>query len=384
MASRKRKTDVLILGGGPAGLATAVALAGRGMSVVLVERGGYRDLRIGEHLPPAGIRLLGESGLSTLVDGKIHMRCTGVDAWWGGNDAANHLDYLFHPIGHGVNLSRPRFDASWARASTSAGVQLLTGARLRKAARTRVGWTARVESQRGVAEYRVDLFVDATGRSAVFARSQGSSIRTVDCQVALIALRSSEEAIDEKSGRVLIESTEQGWWYFAPLCERRCVGMFITDVDLLRRAPGSAYSAWEQGLQCTRHVRERLAQYPRQEQFAVRAARSQRLSRFCGDGWLAVGDAAVSFDPLSSQGIAKALEDGANAAEAVMAHLGGDGNALENTAARFATIYSDYEQTRLGYYALERRWLDAPFWRRRQRATPIDQVMVEPNYSLEQ
>jgi len=360
----------LILGGGPAGLAAAFALAGRGISVVLFERSGYRDFRVGEHLPPGGIPLLGKSGLSGLADGKVHKKCTGVDAWWGG-EVANHMDYLFHPIGFGLNLSRPRFDASLARACTSAGVQLLTNARLRTATRSGASWMARVESRESVAEYRADVIVDATGRSAAFARSQGSSIRAADCQVALIALRSSEEQLDERSGRVLIESIEHGWWYFAPLCGRRCVGMFMTDGDLLKRTAGNAYAAWGQGLQCTRYARERIAQYPRLAHFAVRGARSQRLSRFCGDGWIATGDAALSFDPLSSQGIAKGLEEGGQAAHAVGAYLGGDGSALEKLAGRFATSFADYEQTRLGYYALERRWPNAPFWRRRQSAAPL-------------
>src|SRR5262249_54218548 len=153
---------------------------------------------------------------------------------------ANHMDYLFHPIGYGVNLSRPRFDAAFARTCASAGVQLHMGARLREAACSGAGWMARVELREGVTEYRADLIVDATGRSAAFARSQGSSIRAADCQVALIALRSSDAPLEDGMRRVLIESIEDGWWYFAPLCGRRCVGMFMTDPDLLKRTAGNA------------------------------------------------------------------------------------------------------------------------------------------------
>jgi hypothetical protein len=39
----------------------------------------------------------------------------------------------------------------------------------------------------------------------------------------------------------------------------------------------------------------------------VRTARTQRLDQPTGEGWLAVGDAAMSFDPLSSEGISKGL-----------------------------------------------------------------------------
>ena len=46
---------VLILGGGPAGLATALRIVKSGGSAVVVERGRYDEIRIGEHLPPDGV-----------------------------------------------------------------------------------------------------------------------------------------------------------------------------------------------------------------------------------------------------------------------------------------------------------------------------------------
>ena len=41
-----------------------------------------------------------------------------------------------------------------------------------------------------------------------------------------------------------------------------------------------------------------------------------------GDGWVAAGDAACAFDPLSGQGIFKALDGGMRAAEAVALFAG--------------------------------------------------------------
>jgi flavin-dependent dehydrogenase len=43
-----------------------------------------------------------------------------------------------------------------------------------------------------------------------------------------------------------------------------------------------------------------------------------RLDRFFGEGWLACGDAALSFDPSSSQGLLTALYSGKSAAEGLI------------------------------------------------------------------
>ena len=64
-------------------------------------------------------------------------------------------------------------------------------------------------------------------------------------------------------------------------------------------------------------------------------ARSSRLARFGGDGWLAAGDAAATFDPLSAQGIYFALYSGVAAGKALAA---GDGAALE----RYEALYPEH------------------------------------------
>lgn len=355
---------VLILGGGPAGLVTALRIVTGGGTAVVVERSRYDEIRIGEHLPPEGISLLRRAGFSGPGD-DAHLRCAGVSAWWGG-DAPHYMDYLFHPVGHGLNLSRPDFDSWLAEQCRSAGVHLLTGARLINVARTGRGWRAEVQCQDHIRTYEPRLIVDATGPSSAFGRMQGSSIEARDSQVGLIAFRNGRAGADPAGGRVVIESAEDGWWYFAPLRGGRCVCTFMTDADLLATTPGPALARWEDRMHRTVHLRSCVDEYPVLTRVIVRSARSQRLDRMSGRAWIAVGDAAAVFDPLSSHGIAKSVEHGWQAADAALAYLGGAHAALERLSDRFAADFARYEQVRRGYYALEGRWSGAPFWRRRQ------------------
>lgn len=125
---------------------------------------------------------------------------------------------------------------------------------------------------------------------------------------------------------------------------------------------------WLERLAATRHVSGYAAGHClASDRLAVRPATSFRLDDPVGDGWIAVGDAASSFDPIAAQGIHKALEDGLLAADVVAARLRGGDRAAEyrgQVAARFHA----YARAREWLYGRERRWPAAPFWvRRRQR-----------------
>jgi flavin-dependent dehydrogenase len=97
----------------------------------------------------------------------------------------------------------------------------------------------------------------------------------------------------------------------------------------------------------------------------VVAANTSRLDHVAGKNWLAVGDAAMALDPLSSQGVYNALQSGLIAAQAIDSALAGDVTAPQKYAASVEEDYDACLETRAYYYAAETRWPDSPFWQRR-------------------
>lgn len=73
----------------------------------------------------------------------------------------------------------------------------------------------------------------------------------------------------------------------------------------------------------------------------------------------------MAFDPLSSQGVYKALETGLQGAEAIRDRLSGDAEAFLKYTAQLEEHFDRYLAVRAYYYSKERRWLKSSFWKRR-------------------
>jgi flavin-dependent dehydrogenase len=97
-----------------------------------------------------------------------------------------------------------------------------------------------------------------------------------------------------------------------------------------------------------------------------RACDSQRLEPAAGADWIAAGDAASRFDPLSSQGITKALRSGVFASYAIGDQLAaGDNRGLRRYDRFIHSEFLHYLRTRKEVYRGEQRWPQNEFWSER-------------------
>ena len=78
--------------------------------------------------------------------------------------------------------------------------------------------------------------------------------------------------------------------------------------------------------------------------------------------------AAMTFDPLSSQGIYHALESGIGAGRAIGDWLTGGVKPFDAYTEWMEGRFATYLKQRQSYYARERRWPRREFWRRRHAA----------------
>src|SRR3954447_22497114 len=366
---------VVVVGDGVAGCATAIALARAGLAPVVLQRPQDAGWRVGETLPPAARPALAALGVWDDFVADAHLPSPGNRSAWGGPEPAE-LDFIFDPHGPGWHLDRARFDAMLARAAVVAGAVWRDCARPVEVVRDGHSW---ILDTGGSDRFRARFVVDATGRISSMARRLGARRRVVDRLIGIAALFDppTPDGARPRDVRTLVEAVETGWWYSAIVPGGGMVAVFMTDADQLDPRAACTPGGWQGLVGAAPLTSARLADRagPLAADPRVVPAGSSLLTPVAGDGWLAVGDAAATCDPLSSQGILSALQGGRAAADAVAAELGGVGDQVERYAATVRTQYARYLSERAGYYALERRWPGSAFWQRRQQAvTPRSAV----------
>ena len=184
-----------------------------------------------------------------------------------------------------------------------------------------------------------------------------------DNLVGLAVLLKTERETDRDS-LTLVEAVADGWWYTALLPCKKLVAVFLSDADLEATRMARTAEGWKRLLEQTLYLRERVERHGYRIELGPKivSANSSHLDLTTGETWLAAGDAAVAFDPLSSQGITTAMESGILAAEAI---LNGPAKALNSYSQRLEQVFTAYLASKDSYYAQERRWPDSTFWLRR-------------------
>ncbi len=368
MSPTSKTGTIAIIGGGPAGSSTALSLLKSGKYDVCLFNAKQRStIKIGESIPPAATPVLERLGASHCLSEHTHMACSGSVSIWGA-DTPGYNDFWLNPEGKGFHLNRKQFDQQLYQAAQSRGAECFDGWRLHSVIQQTSGFELLFQLENGE-EKRVNaaFVVDASGQGACFARRLGVVRNVLDEVISLCAIFPLTQNL-QMSNRTFAEAVENGWWYAARLPGNRIIVALTSDDRVIKDQDLKNPEKWNQQLNKTRGLKDWLPPMLLQQlpELQIKAAPSAILSRVTGINWLAVGDAASSYDPLTSAGITKALMQGEQAGTAIArVYQEKNNQALNDYQDIVFHQFSQYAALRSQLYWAERRYHKLPFWQRR-------------------
>lgn len=413
-------TDVVIVGAGPAGACAALSLLTySGLKVVVLEQSDFSQPRVGEHVSDSLFSLLAYLKL-TKADFPAHcfMPCYGDTAYWG-SDLPRVRHSIFSSENASVQLDRQAFDFTLLEHIVARGGSVyprthctVTKSTVSKGAGPQgagSNWMLQcTHPEQAPFQINARYLIDASGRNSSLSRQLGGQLHKLDqlmgagrffslpgASLPETSLKVTSPAGDSKAKtsnaarpqQQIIESCEHGWWYGALLPNQQYVATFFSDADIISELRLNQHQHWQQLLQQTNYLKHAVtAAQPLSAHPWVRNAASQLSDVSQIDHFIAVGDAACAFDPISSMGLGFAISSACHAARLVIDELAAastptpadrDSASPNNPASNNPPAkqlyqhdlhqhFSGYQTLRQSFYRAEARRANAPFWLRRQ------------------
>ena len=205
----------------------------------------------------------------------------------------------------------------------------------------------------------------------------GAKINTPNSLLAFLAIfvapPSDEWTASDNNKRTLIEASPDGWWYSSLISHNpntRIVVFHTLPVHPAAKSSRRPEGFLDQLHESSTYISAIITkwEYVLQERYPrCTAAGSSYLEMACNatERWVAVGDAALAFDPLSSQGIMTALEMGIYLGLQLSQHIEKDlmdQDFDEHVRDVYAKVRGEYERQRAYYYSVVKRFPEEMFW----------------------
>lgn len=341
---------IVVLGGGPAGAATAAGLARLGERVVLVSK--PRRFAAVEGASSRVIDALRGLGFTRALESFAppSPRC----ATWNGVRSAANNEWL---------VDRQRFDQMLLDDVERLGVNVIRGS-IVDLVQTPGGYAIHIEDHAGRHTLAAHFIVEARGRAAPAAGLL--RVRGIET-VSLLQYWQGPPC----RARSAVQSVEDGWAWMAALADGRRYLQLTIDVGSTKLPPKKDLTKF-----CAARFRALEAAGPfvhGAEPVGEPHARTSTpvlKKRVAGSNWIRVGDAAMAVDPLSGNGIFQALSS-ALQAPAVIATLLHDparaGVAVRFHQQRIDLLFNRFARIGRDFYEKETQWPEHPFWHARRK-----------------
>lgn len=358
------QTDVVVIGGGPGGSTAATYLARAGHKVILFEREQFPRFKIGESLLPLNMPILADLGVMPEMERRFIRKY-----------AANFCDRrggrrARYPFAKAINRNHPyayeveraEFDEMLLANARAHGVDVRMPWQVREVlfeGTRAVGVRAEPVAGGGVVTVKCPMVVDASGRSTFLGTHLGLKRKSpLRSRTAFYShFENVQREPGECEGDIQIVPFQHGWFWMIPFKHNvTSVGMVVLDSFLAERK-GDNDAFLQRAIAETPFVAERLRAAKQKFPAHTTANFSYRMDRYCGDGYVLVGDAGAFPDPVFSSGVFLSMKSAQIASAAIVESF----HAQDFSAHRF----HDYERRIRGaqdiFFRFIHGWYDPAF-----------------------
>jgi flavin-dependent dehydrogenase len=373
-------TDVLVIGGGPAGATVSAILAKQGIQTTVLEREAFPRYHIGESLLASLIPILDLTGVHSKVRGHGFVQKPGGYFDWGMEKWSFVFDELKGIPTHSYQVIRAEFDDILLTHAAEQGAEVHQRVRVNRVnfdgeRAVSADYDDRVSERSGTVRFR--YVIDCSGRSGLIG-NEHLKARRYHHSFKNIAVWSywngAALAAYGLPGSTRLFSIENGWLWFIPLHDHTVsVGLVLSRDQLKIEQPQHGIEEiYEQAIR--RHPEAAtILKEATHGGVTVETDYSYTADKFSGPGYFMCGDAACFLDPLLSTGVHLAMVSALVAGASVTSLLRGE--VTEERAANF--FEASYRRAYLRFLMLVSAFYDLNrgktgyFWEA-QRLTPRD------------
>jgi len=372
--------DVIIIGGGPAGATMGSYLSKAGIKNLILEGHNHPRPHVGESLVLSTMRVFGELGLIDKMDQAGFPKKFGA-SWrdFSGKEQALHFSE-FRQEGidrdHTYHVDRSKFDLLLLKHAESLGSEVHQGVQVRKVNFVddrAVGVRAKFAGQE--IDIPSKIVVDASGRQTLLGRQLNLKQNDpIFNQYAVHAwfenVERGENPKTEDYIHIYFLPVKRGWAWQIPITDKITSVGVVAEREVFQQFKTESERYFDTYVQSNKGLARAMANAVRVNDFKTEGDYSYILDKFCGNGYLMVGDAARFVDPIFSSGVSVAMHSARFGAQTIQAALG-SGDVSEEAL-------KPYERTLRGGVEI---WYE--FIRLYYKLLPLFTIFIQSEYRVE-
>jgi flavin-dependent dehydrogenase len=384
MSAIPKRTQALVIGGGPAGSTTATLLARNGVDVTLLELSRFPRYHIGESLLPSILPIMDLLGAREKMDNYGYTLKQGAFLEWGQERWPLNFGEMAGDLTYGYQVIRSEFDHMLLKHSAEQGAKIFEGIEVRSLhfegdRPVRASYLGKHDNggTDELGEITFDYMIDASGRDGVMSNHYLNNRRFHDVfkNIAFWGYWKDYDKMGTgRAGDIAVGSIPNGWIWGIPLHDDTMSVGVVMHKDAVAAKRGIGLDEiYCQAIESSNLISNILKNATLSSPLKTETDYSYTAEQFSGPGYFLCGDAACFLDPLLSSGVHLATFSGLLAAASISSILNGE--VTEEEASNF--FEKSYRQAYLrflvflsAFYDIN-RGRDAYFWEA-QRLTSAD------------